>query len=191
LGALPIRQGHFLLESGLHAQTWIDLDALFIDPAALAPQIAAVADLLHPYQLTAVCGPLLGGAFVAQAIATHLGLRFYYAERIASDPRGGLFEAVYRLPKEQRLRAPQERFAVVDDIVSAGSSVRATVAELSSLGAETAVIGALMVLGSRAASYFAQTGLSVVAPAWREFVTWEPGDCPYCQAGVPLQNPGS
>ena len=186
-GGVPSYSGHFLLESGLHSETWLDLDALFVDPLVLAPQLSALAELVAKHDITAVCGPLLGGAFVAHALATQLGLRFYLAERIAASPGGGLFEAAYRLPYAQRQRAGQERFAVVDDVISAGSSVRATVNELSALGARTLVVGALLTLGQRAREHFAQSGVPVVAPASREFPIWEPSHCPHCRAGVPLQ----
>ena len=185
---LAVREGHFLLESGLHAATWIDLDTLFLDPQILAPQIAALAAIISGHRISAVCGPLLGGAFVAQAIAIHLGVRFYFAERVRSKPNEGLFQAVYRLPNSQRERAAAERFAVVDDVISAGSAVRATLNELSSLGATTAVVGALITLGDRAASHLTQLGIPLVTLSSQQSTTWEPELCPRCKAGIPLES---
>jgi len=182
------RQGHFLLESGLHTATWLDLDSLFLDPQSLAPHIAALAALVSKHQISAVCGPLLGGALVAQAIALQLGARFYFAERVRSNPEDGLFNAEYRLPKSQRERAATERFAVVDDVIGAGSAVRATVSELSSVGASTLVVGALLTLGSRAGSHLAQLGIPIVALGSKEIAMWEPELCPHCQAAIPLQS---
>jgi len=186
--ALPLREGHFLLESGLHAEAWLDLDTFFLDPKALAPQVAALAALISEHRVTAVCGPLVGGAFVAQAIAIHLGIRFYFAERVQSNPHDGLYQAVYRVPKSQRDRAATERFAVVDDVIGAGSAVRATVSELASVGASTAVVGALLTLGSRADSHLKQVGIPVVTLGSKEIAIWEPEVCPRCRAGVPLHS---
>ena len=183
---LAAREGHFLLESGLHTTTWLDLDNLFVDPKILAPQIVALARLIARHQISAVCGPLLGGAFVAQAIALQLGVRFYFAERVKSNPHDGLFQAEYRLPASQRTRAATERFGVVDDVISAGSAVRATVAELSSLGAPTLVVGSLLALGSTGVSHLTQLGIPVVALSSREVAMWEPKLCPQCKSGVPL-----
>lgn len=188
IAGLAIREGHFLLESGLHAASWIDLDTLSLDPRALAPHIAALAALISKHQVSAVCGPLLGGAFVAQAVALHLGVRFYFAERVSSAPKDGLFQAVYRLPNSQRMRAATERFAVVDDVIRAGSAVRATVGKLASLGATTVVVAALLTLGSRAGSHLEQLGIPVVALSSKELTMWEPQVCPRCQAGIPLQS---
>jgi orotate phosphoribosyltransferase len=188
LEGLPVREGHFLLESGLHAEAWIDLDILFLEPETLKPQVEALAGLVSKHGISAVCGPLVGGAFVAQALALQLGVRFYYTERVRSEPRAGLFQAAYRLPNSQREHAATERFAVVDDVIGAGSAVRATVNDLASLGASTMVVGALLTLGSRAQGHFARQGTPVVAPGSKEIAMWEPERCPRCQAGIPLHS---
>ena len=79
--ALPCREGHFLLESGYHSDLWFDLDALFVDTERIAPLIRALANQLRPYEPTAICGPLLGGAFLALAIARELKLKFYFTRQ--------------------------------------------------------------------------------------------------------------
>jgi orotate phosphoribosyltransferase len=81
LDSLPIRCGHFLLESGYHTDLWSELDALFLTPGALALHVERLAALLRPSAVSAICGPLLGGAFLAQALATHLGVRFISPNR--------------------------------------------------------------------------------------------------------------
>ncbi len=186
---LPIRHGHFLLESGLHSDVWIDLDAWFVDLQKIEPDIAALAELIQQHDVTAICGPLLGGAFVAQALASRLGLHFYCTESFRPSDGNGLYQAVYRLPKGQRKQAAGERVAVVDDVISAGSSVRATVAELEEAGASVQVVGALLLLGNKATEHFSKHRIPVVAPAMRAFEMWEPNSCPLCKAGKPLQNP--
>ncbi|MCW5853635.1 MAG: orotate phosphoribosyltransferase [Anaerolineae bacterium] len=189
LTLVPGRRGHFRLESGYHTDFWLTLDALFVAPHVLAPQVAALADQLWPYQPTAVCGPLLGGAFLAQALAAHLGLRFYFSQPAPGARGDGLFTAAYSLPSELRRRVAGERIALVDDVISAGSSVRATLAELTTAGATTVVVGSLAILGQRAVEYFAAQGLPLVTLAQQEFNLWLPADCPLCQAHEPLADP--
>ena len=99
LQILPARQGHFLLESGYHTDLWLTLDALFITPRSIAPLVAELASLLEPYKVTAICGPMLGGAFLAQALATALDIDFYYTEPVSNDSATKLFAAEYRLPQ--------------------------------------------------------------------------------------------
>jgi orotate phosphoribosyltransferase len=191
IGGVTGRIGHFLLESGYHADTWLDLDALFIDPAAMAPQVDALAALIRPHDVSAICGPLLGGAFLAQSLAAAMGVRFYYCEKADGDSSSALYGARYRLPAGLRTHASEERFAVVDDVISAGSSVRAVVTELEAAGATTVVIGSLLVLGTKATDYFASVNIPLVTLDRREFQTWLPAECPLCGGCVPLENPAS
>jgi len=181
--------GHFLLESGYHADTWLDLDVLFIDSAAIAPQVDALAALIRPHDISAICGPLLGGAFLAQAVAATMSARFYYCEKIASDSSSALYGARYRLPGGLLIHEPKERFAVVDDVISAGSSVRAVVTELEAAAGKTVVVGSLLVLGTKAADYFASVGIPLVTLDRRAFQTWLPAECPLCRDGVPMEQP--
>jgi orotate phosphoribosyltransferase len=187
--AVPVRTGHFLLESGYHTNLWLTLDALFVDPKKMAPRIESLADRLRPYGVSAVCGPLLGGAFLAQNLAAALDLCFLYAQPGRTRGKGGLFAATYDLPLELRKRARGQRVAVVDDAISAGSSVRATVAALSESGASVAVVGALLVLGDAARAHFEGRGIPLLALSEHELPLFEPSDCPLCRKGAPLEDP--
>ena len=189
LKALPVRRGHFLLESGYHTDLWFTLDALFVAPHEIAPQVASLADKLQPYEISAVCGPLLGGAFLAHAVAAHMGVRFYFSEHAPLKTGGGLFAAEYRLRPELRRMVRNERIAIVDDVISAGSSVRATASELDAAGASTVVVGALVLLGTRATAYFSDRGVPLVAVAEEEFNLWAPSECSLCRTGARLENP--
>lgn len=189
LDALPARRGHFLLESGYHTDLWLTLDGLFVDTRAVAPLVSALAAALRPHAPTAVCGPLLGGAFLAQAVAMELGVAFYFTEPAPASADPGLFRAKYRLPADLRRRVGGERVAVVDDVISAGSSVRATAEALSSAGASVVAVGALLVLGDAASAHFAEQGIPVEAVGRADFSLWAPDDCPLCGTRVPLEDP--
>ena len=190
LGALPARSGHFLLESGYHTDLWLTLDALFVEPAAVAPLVTALADKLRAHMVTAICGPLLGGAFLAHALADAMGARFYYTEPAPASAATGLFTAAYRLPAEQRQRIRGERVAVVDDLISAGSSTRATIAAVTQADASTIAVGTLLVLGDEGLAHFSQQRVPLETLGWRAFSLWQPADCPLCRADRPLEDPG-
>jgi len=189
LKSLPARRGHFLLESGYHTDLWFNLNALFVAPYDLAPQIATLSELLRPYSISAVCGPLLGGAFLAYAVAAHMGLRFYFTQQVPAKTEGPLFAAEYQLPPELRRQVGDETIAIVDDIVSAGSSVRATAADLTAAGAKTVVVGTLLVLGNQAVDYLSVRGIPLVALERQDFNLWAPAKCPLCRAGASLEDP--
>jgi orotate phosphoribosyltransferase len=56
------RRGHFDLGTGYHGDLWLELDALFLRPASLRPQVDRLARRLREYRVDAVCGPMEGRA---------------------------------------------------------------------------------------------------------------------------------
>jgi orotate phosphoribosyltransferase len=200
LSLVEARRGHFRFESGYHGDQWLELDPLFVREARVRPVTAALATRVRHLDVAAVCGPLVGGAFVAQHVASALDVDAYYAEpappgvdRASAGPSasGGasdaLFQAAYQLPRVFRSRVRGRRVAVVDDVISAGSSVRATAAALRTYGAEVVVVGGLLIMGERAADFFAPLGVPVVGVARTEITLWAPAECPLCAAGMPLE----
>ena len=188
LASLPVRRGHFRLESGLHTDLWLDLEGLFVSPRDLAPLTTALAGRLRPHCVSAVCGPLQGGAFLAQSVATALGAFFFFSEPLTPVVSAGLFRSQYRIPESIRGRLRGERVALVDDVISAGSSVRATAKALDAAGATTVVVGSLLVLGAVALDHFAGLGIPVESLGRRDFALWSPAECPLCRAGASLED---
>lgn len=182
------RQGHFRLESGHHSTLWLDLDALFVDPARLKPLVDQLAHALRRHSCTAVCGPLTGGAFLAQMLAAELGVEFAFTERVLPPDRAGLYAVQYLLPAGLRDRVRGKRFAVVDDVISAGSAVRGTCADLEAHGGAVAVVGALLGLGSKAPDFFAARGTPMVFVDQLPYDMWLASECPLCREGVVLED---
>jgi orotate phosphoribosyltransferase len=188
LSRVPAREGHFRLESGHHAKLWLDLDTLFVEPQRVRPLVSGLAEALQAHDLAAVCGPLLGGAFLAQMLASALEVEFFFAERVLPPGREGLYGAEYRLPRGLRDRARGKRVAIVDDVISAGSAVRGTYAELRARGAQPVVIGALVALGSLALTFFAQERVPVIPLVQLPYELWPPDACPLCASALPLED---
>jgi len=188
LSLVTARQGHFRLESGHHSQLWFDLDSLFVEPPRVAPFVNGLAQALRGRDVAAVCGPLVGGAFLAQMLSAALQVEFSFTERVLPAGREGLYRADYRLPRGLRDRVRGKRVAIVDDVISAGSAVRGTYAELQAHGAHPGVVGALLMLGSLASNFFAQQGVPVTSVAQLPYDLWTPGECPLCVCGPPLED---
>lgn len=185
------RRGHFLLESGHHASRWLDLDGLFAEPRRINPFVSALADRLRLHHVSVVCGPLRGGAFLAQGVATLLGAHFAFTERVMPAAPDGLYSARYLLPKPLDAYVRGARVAMVDDVMSAGSALRGTWQELQSHGVVPVVVGALLVLGSVGADYFKAAGVPVEAVTRDSFDLWPPETCPLCASGTPLERPAT
>lgn len=181
------RRGHFRLESGHHGALWLDLDPLFAEPKAIAPFVAALAARLRDHVVDVVCGPLLGGAFLAQLMAQSLGAEFAFTERRPSTA-GGLYTARYDVPPAFGPRLRGRRVALVDDVMSAGSALRGTHGALEAHGAIPVVAGALLVLGTVGAQFFDQHHVPLVAVLREDYGLWTPETCPLCLAGELLED---
>ena len=158
---------------------------MFASPMALTLLVEELAERVEPYRVDVVCGPLVGGALLAQSVAGLLGTGFAYTERVSAGT-GELYSAQYRMPGSLAKRLARRRVAVVDDAINAGSATRATVREVEAAGGQVAVLAAMLTLGPIPARYAAEAGLPLEAVATFDNAIWPPADCPRCAAGEPL-----
>jgi orotate phosphoribosyltransferase len=186
LDIVAVRNGHFELESGYHTDSWLELDPVFTQPAELRPFASRLARKISAHRVEVVCGPLTGGAFLAEMIAVELGVDFCWAERRPSE-RVGLFAVDYRIPAAIQKAVTGRRVALVDDAVSAGSAMRGTLAELDAIAAVPVVLGALLVLGPAAAELATRRRIPLERLVDLPFATWLPAECPLCVASTPLE----
>jgi orotate phosphoribosyltransferase len=182
------RSGHFQLESGHHSGLWFDLDPLFSRPALLEPHVSSLAHALRAYEPEVVCGSLVGGAFLAQRLASLLECEFAFTEPVPSGHGDGLYRVQYRLPEGLRNRVLSKRVAVVDDVISAGSAALGTHTDLTRHGARTVAVGALLVLGTEGTRHFDALGFPIFSLSRLPFDLWAPASCPLCADQVPLQD---
>jgi orotate phosphoribosyltransferase len=183
--AVAATPGHFRYESGHHGDLWLDLDALFVDAIRMRRWATALAAEAASCGAEVVCGPLTGGALLAQAIAAELHLDFVHAERSVEDG-----SVRYRIPDALGAVVAGRRVLLVDDAINAGSAVGLTLAELSRHGAVPAGIACLLTLGEAAGRIAREHGVPLVRLASLERGMWRPGDCPLCAAGMPLEEQG-
>jgi orotate phosphoribosyltransferase len=185
---LAARHGHFRFESGYHGNLWLDLEPMFLRPRLVRPLAERLSERLAGYNIAAVCGPLSGGAFIAEMVATALDVEFYFTEPVLDPQRDGIFPVKYRLPSPMRALIAGKRVAIANDVVNAGSAVRGTYEDLKRCGAEPVVVGTLAVLGTAAISYFAERDVPLESLAQIPNDLWLPAECPLCASGVPLDN---
>ena len=182
------RRGHFQMESGYHSEQWFDLDALFADRERLQPFVCELAHRLAAHRIDAVCGPMTGGAKLADLIAAELGLESFHTDRFETPGATERFPVRYVVPAAQRPRLRDTAVAIVDDAISAGSAVKGTYADLLACGARPVACGALFIFGATAAQFAADKNLQLEGIAHLPFALWKPADCPLCRAGVPFEN---
>jgi len=187
MGLVAARRGHFRLESGYHSALWLELDALFAAPGTITPFVTELSQRIRPHDVSVVCGPMIGGAFLAQLLAHTLGVEFAFTERVSPAGANGMYAVRYVLPPPFYARVRGKRVAIVDDVMSAGSALRGTFGELEKHGATTVVAGALLVLGTKGVEFFSERGVTVEAVGHDNFDLWSPGDCPRCAVGEPVE----
>jgi orotate phosphoribosyltransferase len=183
--AVGATRGHFRYESGHHGDLWLDLDRLFIDAQRMKGWARTLAHRAVVCRPEVICGPLTGGAFVAQLLAMETGAAFVFAERLA----GAAGPVRYHIPEPLRPALPGKRVLLVDDAVNAGSALLSTLADLQAYEIELAGFASLLTLGKAAAQITERHGVPFFSLASLERRMWTPAVCPLCASGVPLVTP--
>lgn len=179
VGAL--KQGHFVLSSGRHSDQYVEKFDLLRQPQATEAACRELIRLLGEHaNVDLIAGPTTGGILLAFEIGRQLGLPAAYAERVedgASErefKRGTVIEAGTRV-------------LVVDDVMTTGGSIYATLDAVNAVGAETVAV-ALLVDRSGGQVEF---GVPLVALAELDIATWPADDLPDWLATIPVTKPGT
>lgn len=174
--------GHFCFESGHHGTLWLHLDNLFCDPKKLSQAIAILAEPFRENPPDFVCGPALGGAFVAQLMALELNTRFLFTERHLIG-NGESIE--YRVPPTFHPSVSASKIVLVDDAINAGSALLASHGALQALGSSVTAYASLIASGAFSPpAEFSQIPLYTLVTLDRPL--WHPSECPLCQQNIPL-----
>jgi len=193
-----LRDGHFQLKSGRHADAYLEKFAVLSDPAVTselcgfwAARFRGDAGEDGAPRVDVVAGPTTGGVILAFETARQLGVRGIFAEEVrdADGSSHREFRRGFRIE-------PGERVLLVDDILTTGGSVLAMIPAVEAMGGEVVECAVLVDRGGgRSALTSPASGRAYPLRAlWRlELPTWEPGPatCPGCADGTPLHTPGS
>jgi orotate phosphoribosyltransferase len=168
-----ILSGHFLLSSGRHSDRYVEKARVLEHPEvamALSREIAS----WYP-AVDVVVAPAVGAIALGFAVALAAGARSMFAER----------EAGRMSLRRGFLLSPGERTLVVEDVVTTGASAGEVFELVRATGAERLGVAALI---DRSAG---PVGFPLRAVLRLDASTWDPGACPLCRAGAPLESPGS
>jgi orotate phosphoribosyltransferase len=178
-GAGALREGHFILSSGLHSGVFLQKNLVFAQPdrcARLCKALAAkiVAQVGQP---DVAISPAVGGIIPGYETARHLGVQSLYVER-----EGGAFKLRRGFSIE-----PGAKVVMVEDIVTTGLSSRECIAAIREAGGD--VIAAACIVdrsGGRA-----DVGVPLIALATLDVPAYEADRLPPELAAIPVQDPGS
>ena len=189
------REGHFKLKSGRHGDRYLEKFQVLQWPERVVEICRYMADAARAAAGDAApqvtIGPTTGGVILAHEVGRHLGTRGVFAESVTAADGTSHRE----LRRGFRIN-PGERVALVDDVVTTGTSLLEMIPLIEASGGE---IVAIVVIVDRSGELdqliSPTTGKTYNATAlWQlNLPTYEPGaeTCPGCKAGMPLEAPGS
>ncbi len=186
INLMACRSGHFRFESGHHGDRWLEPDLLLHRPTLLRPFAAELANRLERHRFEVVCGPLTGGAFLAQMVAEECDVAFAFSERFAPPPSDALYQVRYRVPDALRDGLRGASVAIVNDVTNAGSAVRGTYEDLVACGARPVALGTLIALGEWSSTFASTNQVALESLETLPFNLWTQAECPLCAAGEAL-----
>ncbi|MDO8322621.1 MAG: orotate phosphoribosyltransferase [Phenylobacterium sp.] len=174
-----LREGHFVLSSGLHSGTFLQKNLVFQYPDRTERLCKALAaKILEEVGPVDLCiSPAVGGIIPGYETARALGVPSMYVER-----EGGAFKLrrAFSIP-------PGARIAMVEDIVSTGLSSRECVEAIKAAGGNVVVAAAIV---DRSGGK-ADPGAPFVALARLNVPAYPADQLPPELAAIPIEDPGS
>lgn len=172
-----IKEGHFLLASGLHSPVYWEKFRILQYPHLTAKLCRLIAQHFKQQRIDVVAGPTTGGIILAFETARQLGTRGIFAEK----------EGEVRAFRRDFEIEPGERVLIVDDILTTGSSIRETINAVDRLGGIIIGIGVLVDRSEKDLDFNVPFFSCLRAPT----TVYSPQECPLCVAHIPLVKPGA
>ena len=126
--------GHFVLRSGLHSREYFQC-ALLLQHTEVAAKVCGwLADKLRQFDCDTVISPALGGIIVGQEVGRSLGKRHIFAEK---DEGKLVLRRGFQI-------LPNEKFVVVEDVVTRGGRVQETIDIVHAHGGGVSAVGVIV-----------------------------------------------
>ena len=171
-----IKEGHFLLASGLHSPIYWEKFRILQYPGYTERLCRLIVQHFKDRRIELVVGPTTGGIILAFETARQLGVRSIFAEKMGE----------IRIFRRDFDIAPGESILVVDDILTTGSSIKETISAISKLGGLVIGIGVLVNRSAEDIDFGAPLFSCIHVPT----TVYSPEECPLCATHIPLVKPG-
>jgi len=170
--------GHFILRSGLHSRQYFQC-ALLLQRTDIAARVCGwLADKLREFDCDAVISPALGGIIVGQEVGRALGKRHIFVEK---DEGKLVLRRGFQI-------SPDERFIVVEDVVTRGGRVQETI---NIVRGHNGMVSAIGVIVDRSGAQKPNFGCPFVSLMEMNMETFEASKLPVDLARIPAVKPGS
>ncbi|ESQ76307.1 orotate phosphoribosyltransferase [Asticcacaulis sp. AC402] len=177
--ANALREGHFVLSSGLHSPMFLQKNLVFMNAERCERLCKALAEKITARigKLDVVISPAVGGIIPGYETARHLKVPSIYVER-----EGGEFKLRRGFSIE-----PGDRVVMVEDIVTTGLSSRECIAAIRKAGGE--VVAAACIVDRSGGD--ADVGVPLIALASLKVPAYPADGLPPELAAIPVEDPGS
>jgi orotate phosphoribosyltransferase len=175
-----VLDGHFLLTSGRHSPAYWEKFQVLQWPQQTEALCRALADHFRPANVDVVVGPTTGGILLAYEVARQLGVRGLFVENDPDHPGQRALRRGFQV-------RPGERVLIVDDVLTAGTSLREVLAALAPFQPDIVGIGVLIDRSQGQIDF----GVPLHALLHLTVPSYAPADCSLCAEGQPLVKPGS
>jgi orotate phosphoribosyltransferase len=172
-----VKEGHFLLASGLHSPIYWEKFRVLQHPHLTERLCRLITEHFGGQAIDLVAGPTTGGIILAFETARQLGVRGIFAEK----------EGDVRVFRRDFAVMPGERILVVDDIMTKGGSLRETIGAVDRLGGIVIGVGVLVDRSDGNLNFNLPFFSCLRAPT----TVYKSQECPLCATSIPLVKPGS
>jgi orotate phosphoribosyltransferase len=174
-----VKEGHFLLTSGLHSSVYWEKFRILQYPhyTSMLCQLIAEHFIEKKVEVELVVGPTTGGIILAFEVARQMGVKNAFTEK----------EGLIRIFRRDFNIIQDERVLVVDDVMTTGSSVKETIKAVRKLGGYVVGVGLLVDRSENKVDFDVPSFSCIKSPA----ITYSADNCPLCAKHIPLVKPGS
>lgn len=174
-----LQKGHFLLTSGRHSDTYLQVAKIFRNTKYSSELCEDLANSFKDDKIDVVIGPAIGAIQMSYEVSRYLNCENFFAER----ENGKLtLRRGFKIEKGMRV-------LVVEDVVTTGGTVREVIDIVKEQGGIVAGVG-LIVDRTNGKVDFGAPLRSVIA--FSDIQSWTPEECPICKdKDIPLVKPGS
>jgi orotate phosphoribosyltransferase len=170
--------GHFVLRSGLHSREYFQCALLLQHTDVAATVCGWLADKVRQFDCDAVISPALGGIIVGQEVGQSLGKRHIFVEK---DEGKLVLRRGFQI-------LPDEKFVVVEDVVTRGGRVQETIDIVHAHGG---IVSAVGVIVDRSGATKPDFGCPFVSLVEMNMETFSADKLPPDLAKIPAVKPGS
>ncbi|MFT3997482.1 MAG: orotate phosphoribosyltransferase [Asticcacaulis sp.] len=177
--ANALREGHFVLSSGLHSPLFLQKNLVFMNADRCERLCKALAEKIVAQVGTVdvAISPAVGGIIPGYETARHLKVPSLYVERVDGE---------FKLRRGFHIE-PGAKVVMVEDIVTTGLSSRECIAAIRALGGE--VVAAACIVDRSGGK--ADVGVPLISLASLEVPAYPADALPPELAAIPVQDPGS